>query len=104
MAITRKDLQREVDILNEKYCKRTSNHLVVNKSGLGYQVQLTGKPRKDGKGYRGMGTANSAITKGRNSARDTIKSLWNEEAQGEIKRRIKYREEHNKDLKPKKKK
>ena len=49
MAITKKDLQEEVDKLNKKYCARTGNELRIQGAYGGYQVQLTGKRRKDGK-------------------------------------------------------
>ena len=56
MAITKRDLQAEVDRLNEKYCGKTGNELRIQGAYGGYQVQLMGKRRKDGKGYRGMGS------------------------------------------------
>lgn len=49
--ITKKDLQVEVDRLNKKYCSRTGNELRFQGAYGGYQVQLTGKRRKDGKGF-----------------------------------------------------
>lgn len=64
MAITKKDLQAEVDKLNKKYCARTGNELRIQGAYGGYQVQLTGKRRKDGKGYRGMGSGCTEITYG----------------------------------------
>lgn len=48
MAITKKVLQEEVDKLNKKYCARTENELRIQGAYGGYQVQLTGKRRKDG--------------------------------------------------------
>lgn len=76
MAITRKDLEAEVARLNDKYCSRTGNELRVQGAYGGYQVQLTGKRRKDGKGFRGMGSGCTEITYGFQSARDTLADLW----------------------------
>lgn len=39
MAITKKDLQEEVDKLNKKYCARTGNELRIQGAYGGYQVQ-----------------------------------------------------------------
>ena len=38
MAITKKDLQAEVDKLNKKYCARTGNELRIQGAYGGYQV------------------------------------------------------------------
>lgn len=72
MAITKKDLQEEVDKLNKKYCARTGNELRIQGAYGGYQVQLTGKRRKDGKGYRGMGSGCVDVTSGYQSARNAM--------------------------------
>lgn len=49
MAITKKDLQEEVDKLNKKYCARTGNELRIQGAYGGYQVQLTGNVARTGK-------------------------------------------------------
>ena len=89
MAITRKDLQYEVDRLNKKYCKNTKHKLSVQGAYGGYQVQLTGKRRKDGKGYRGyLRSGVSSMTYGFRSAKDTLFDLYANDSQGYLKRRI----------------
>lgn len=88
MAITKKDLEAEVARLNDKYCSRTGNELRVQGAYGGYQVQLTGKRRKDGKGYRGMGSGCTEITYGFQSARDTLADLWRYEAKGDVRNKV----------------
>lgn len=92
MAITKKDLQEEVDKLNKKYCARTGNELRIGCAYGGYQVQLTGKRRKNGKGYRGMGSGCSEITYGYQSARDALADLWKNDSKGYIRDKIRYYE------------
>lgn len=50
--ITKSDLQKEVSRLNRKYCKNKKNHLVIDKNGFGYSVNLTGKQDKRFKRFR----------------------------------------------------
>ena len=88
MAITKKDLQVEVDRLNAKYCRRTGNELRVQGAYGGYQVQLTGKRRKDGKGWRGIGTGCTEVTYGYQSARQTLNDLWTADSKGYVKSKI----------------
>ena len=88
MAITKRDLQAEVDRLNDKYCSKTGNELRIQGAYGGYQVQLTGKRRKDGKGYRGMGSGCTEITYGYQSARDTLNDLWKNEAKGYVREKV----------------
>ncbi len=85
MVITKKDLQSEVERLNKKYFSRSANELCVQGAYGGYQVQLTGKLRKDGKGYRGMGSGRKNITYGFQSARNTLADLWKSDSKGWIK-------------------
>ncbi len=47
--VTKKDLQVEVDRLNNKYCKNTKNHFVINEKDSGFMVGMTGKDVKIGK-------------------------------------------------------
>lgn len=54
----------------------------------GYQVQLTGKRRKDGKGFRGMGSGCTEITYGYQSARDTLVDLYKNEARGYVRDKV----------------
>lgn len=89
MAITKKDLQAEVDRLNKKYCGKSKHTLCVSSAYGGYKIDLTGKPRKDGKGYRGMGTAVSGVTRGYTSARQTLNDLIYADASGIIQDRVK---------------
>lgn len=89
MAIAIKDLQKEVDRLNAKYCAKSKHRLVISRAYGGCKVDLTGKPRKDGKGYRGMGTATSNVTRGYTSTRQTLTDLIYADASGIIKDRVK---------------
>ena len=100
MAITKKDLEYEVAQLNEKYCKKTGNELRVAQAYGGYQVQLTGKRRKDGKGYRGMGSGASEITYGYLPARETLANLHKQDARGWVKETISIHEKRNHQKKP----
>ena len=63
---TKADLQREVTRLNRKYCKNKKNHLVIDKNGFGYSVNLTGKPDKRYKRFRtrkgSLGTAQVRVS------------------------------------------
>lgn len=93
--ITKKDLQVEVDRLNKKYCSRTGNELRIQGAYGGYQVQLTGKRRKDGKGFRGMGSGCTEITYGYQSARDTLAVLYKNEARGDLKAVDRAMKEHH---------
>ena len=90
MAITKKDLQDEVDRLNKKYCSKSGNELKVYGAYGGYQVSLSGKRRKDGRGYRGIGSGCINITSGYQSARETLADLWKKDAKGYVKSNIKY--------------
>ena len=94
MSITGKDLQAEVDRLNKKYCAKSGNELRVQGAYGGYQVQLTGKRRKDGKGFRGMGSGCSNVTYGYGSARSTLADLWKNEANGTIRNIVKYHDKY----------
>lgn len=86
--ITKKDLQVEVDRLNKKYCSHTGNELRIQGAYGGYQVQLTGKRRKDGKCFRGMGSGCTEITYGYQSARDTLADLYKNEARGYVRDKV----------------
>ncbi len=96
MAITRKDLQAEVDILNKKYCAKSGNELRIQQAYGGYQVQLTGKRRKDGKGFRGIGSGCTEITYGYRSAKETLFDLWKNDAKGWVKTTVKYHDKKRK--------
>ena len=88
MAITKKDLQEEVDKLNKKYCARTGNELRIQGAYGGYQVQLTGKRRKDGKGYRGMGSGCVDVTSDYQSARNALADLWKNDSKGYVREKV----------------
>ena len=51
-------LEKEVNILNAKYCTRSKNHLVIRKFYSGCQVCLTGKSSDEGLGTRYFGITN----------------------------------------------
>lgn len=91
MRFTRKDLDRQVADLNKRYCNGTKHTLRVSGAYGGYQVQLTGKRRKDGKGWRGyLGSGVSEITRGYVSAREASDELARRTYSGELKRKINY--------------
>lgn len=104
MAITKKDLQEEVDKLNKKYCARTGNELRVQGAYGGYQVQLTGKRRKDGKGYRGMGSGWEPITYGYQSARNALADLWKYDSKGSVCAKVRQYEQKSDTITSKNKK
>lgn len=91
---TLKDLQREVDRLNEKYCKNTANELVINRSYGGYAVQLTGKTYKKGNTYynRGMSGAARIGNQYSDTATKTLEGLYNAESRGWLKNDVKIYE------------
>ena len=90
MAITKRDLESEVARMNAKYCKNTKNRLQVGGAYGGYKVVLTGKPYKNGKGYRGIGTGNADITYGYRSAKDTLADLYKADGRGNVKQKINH--------------
>ena len=71
--ITISDLRRYVSELNDMYCKRTKNHLIINCAYGGYQVCLSGKTIN-----KGLRTSRVNITYGFCSARETIDLLKRE--------------------------
>lgn len=90
MAFTKKDLYAEVERLNEKYCKKTKNKLCIGCAYGGYQVQLTGKERKDGKGFIGLGTACMNITRGYKTVDETLFELYRCDSLGDVESMVKY--------------
>lgn len=95
MAITKKDLQEEVDKLNKKYCSRSGNQLRISSAYGGYQVQLSGKKRKDGKGYRGIGSGCVNVTYGYQSARNALADLWKYDSKGFVRKTVRDHERYN---------
>lgn len=79
------DLQREVDRLNEKYCKYRKNKLVVSKAYGGFAVYLTGKTKD-----KGLKTAVIDITDGHDTIKNTLNSLYKVESKGWLQSDIKY--------------
>lgn len=90
LVFTKKDLLSEVERLNEKYCKKTKNELYVQCAYGGYQVQLTGKKRKDGKGFVGIGTSRINVTRGYHTANETLVELYQSDSKGDVEQTIKY--------------
>lgn len=89
--ITKKELQAQVDSLNNTMCKNTKHKYVVSGAYGGYQVQLTGKRSKDGKGWRGaLRSGNTSVTSGYQSARTTLNDLNSKVVSGEAKRQLSY--------------
>ena len=92
---TKKDLQAEIKRLNAKYCKNTKNKLDISQAYGGYEVVLTGKrfknnPRKWRKGS--LGSGQSSVTCGHDSATKTLNSLYKAESKGWLRSSIKYYE------------
>jgi hypothetical protein len=93
MAITQKDLKTEVANFNKKYCRNTKHELFVQGAYGGYQVQLRGKKRLNGNGYRGViGSGVVDVTRGFDSAKNTLMNLYKTDAQGRLKSTINYYE------------
>ena len=96
---TKKDLQREVDRLNKKYCEKTKNELRIDEAYGGYAIQLTGKKDKRTLGNKYpksvkylKGSLNSAaanVTHGHVSASKTLEYLHRQDSNGNVKRIIK---------------
>ena len=96
MAITKNDLKKEVALLNQKYCKNTKHELTVQGAYGGYQVQLRGKKRKDGKGWRGyIGSGAVDITSGFDTPKKTLLNLFKNDSKGYVKSSINYYEKKN---------
>ncbi len=97
----KKDLQAEVNRLNEKYCKNTKNHLVIHEANGRYTVELTGKEYKRGnKFYRRKGSISGTASIGQDwhdTATNTLKNIHQAESRGWVRSTIKQHE-------PKKKK
>ncbi len=90
---SRLDLKNEVARLNKKYCKNTKHELTVRSAYGGYQVQLRGKPSKNGKGYRGyIGSGGVDVTSGFTTAKNTLFDLFKRDSQGFLKRTISHYE------------
>lgn len=90
------DLQQVVTRLNRKYCKSTKNHLVIDKSGFGYSVNLTGKQDKRYKRFRtrkgSLGTAQVRVSGYYSGTKSEIKNrLLQNEKDGTLRRIIKKR-------------
>lgn len=86
MAFTKKDLQKQVDYLNERYFKNSVDKLVVDQAYGGYQVNLTGKRNKDGSWKKhSTGSGRKCVTYGYLTAREVSDKLDN----------LEYRDEFN---------
>lgn len=88
---TKKDLFKEIDRLNKKYCKGGKNRLVVSQAYGGYQVCLTGKKKKSGGYYKGsLNSGCASITNGHDTATNTLNSLYKSDSRGWLSSDIKY--------------
>lgn len=96
-TVTLSDLNNEVKRLNKKYCRNTKNHLVIDKNGYGYSVNLTGKPDrryKDGRHLRkgSLGSGQVRVSGYYSGTKSEVKSrLLENERDGTLKRIIKKR-------------
>ena len=93
---TKQDLQKEVNRLNRKYCKNTKNHLVIDKNGFGYSVNLTGKQDKRYKRFRtrkgSLGTAQVRVSGYYSGTKSEVKQrLLKNERDGSLRRIIRKR-------------
>ena len=80
---TKKDLQYEINRLNNKYCKGGKNKLGLHQAYGGYQVVLTGKRKKAGGYYKNsLGSGMASITTGYESATKTLDSLYRSDSKG----------------------
>ena len=95
-TVTLSDLNSEVDRLNKKYCKNTKNHIVVDKNGYGYSMNLTGKTYKRGKKRfwkkGSIGSGQVRLTGLGKTKRETLERIRFEEETGNLKRIIRKRE------------
>lgn len=91
------DLNSEVARLNNKYCKRTKNHLVIDHNGYGYSVNLTGKPDRRSKKKRktlkgSLGTAQVRVSGYYSGTKKQVLArLQQNEEDGTLKRIIRKR-------------
>lgn len=91
---TKKDLQNEVNRLNNKYCRNTKNHLRISQAYGGYSVELVGKRNKrTGKLLKGaMSGAGSIGNDYHDTATKTLNSLYRADSRGWVKSSIRSHE------------
>ncbi len=75
--MTRKDLEKAVDNLNDSYTKKEKNEFQVSSAYGGYKIELTGKTKRvKGKTvFLGMGSGAASLTYGYVSATETLANL-----------------------------
>ena len=75
--MTKKDLERAVDNLNDSYMKREKNEFQVTGAYGGWKIVLTGKSKKVGGKwvFYGIGSGSANLTSGYNSATETLAQL-----------------------------
>ena len=86
-----RDLQAEVNRLNNKYCKRTKNELTISRAYGGYSVELVGKRNKrTGKRLKGAMTGASSVgNQYHDTATNTLIALYKADARGWVKNSVK---------------
>ena len=91
---TYRDLQAEVNRLNNKYCKRTKNELTISRAYGGYSVELVGKRNKrTGKRLKGAMTGSSSVgNQYHDTATNTLMALYKADARGWVKNSVKSHE------------
>lgn len=91
---TKRDLQYEVDRLNNKYCKNTKNKLSISQAYGGYSVELVGKRNKrTGKLLKGAMSGSGYVgNQYHDTATNTLMSLYKAESRGWVKSAIKSHE------------
>ncbi|MCQ2801401.1 MAG: hypothetical protein MJ222_01935 [Bacilli bacterium] len=88
---TKKDLEKEVSRLNEKYFKHDKEHLVINGAYGGWMVGITGKYNKKRKKYpKWTSSGLDCVGNGyHDTAKKTIDGLRKAENDGSLKRKAK---------------
>lgn len=87
---TKRDLQYEVNRLNNKYCRNTKNYLTISQAYGGYSVELVGKRNKrTGKLLKGAMHGSGSIGNAyHDTATNTLNGLYKAESRGWIRSSI----------------
>lgn len=84
------DLKFEVDRLNNKYCSKSKNELVIDRAYGGYDVHLRAKTGKNGKLLKtALGSGATSICGGHGTANETLSDLYKSESRGWLQNTIK---------------
>ena len=89
------ELQKELDRLNDRYCKKTKHELTTHHESGRTIVSLDPKWRKNkrtGKYYAPKGTGGSVTIASGANKKEALFKLFKQDSYGEVKRIIKTRE------------